>query len=408
MSSAGKWKIAIAWKYFSSRRNKQRGSLLLSVSVLALGLMIIITVISIMQGLQQGYLQDIIEVEAYHMSAGPMSRDEMQIRLEQVSALENIALAVPYGETEIMIIRDDGESFSARIRGLDPAAAAADSGFFSQVSLIRGSFDLADDSLIIGSDFAAKNGISVGDRVKAVTVVRGRIVRAVPSVRYLDVSGIYRTGYPDIDSALMFTNLHTISVMGIGHYYIGFKTDALEELRGSLTKVFGDDPPPFAAWMEKHESFYAALMLEKYSMLIVLMLIFVVVAINVRSSFERFLYEKRDEIGIMKTLGASTGEIRQILMYQGMFMSVFSIIPGLVLGVLVAGNINALLHGLDWLVMRITPFSLGITNIVFPVMLSWNEILISIGMMVLFILYAVVSASRTIGRFSPMEIFHYE
>ncbi len=374
---------------------------MLSVIALALGLTIIIVVIGIMQGLQQGYLKDIIEVDAYHITVGPVEMHELP------SLIDAVGMGVPFGEAEMLLVQADGFDASLRLRGLGESYLS-DEGFLKQARTVSGSFELRDDGVVIGADLAYRHGIRVGQTVKVATVVRGRIVRAVPSVKYLTVTGIYSTGYPDIDGKMGFTTLATIQSMGINSYYIGIKTQNLDALSRSLGTIPELEGVPRRTWKEAYESFYAALLLEKYSMLFVLLLIFVVVAINIRSAFERFLYEKRDEIGIMKTLGASRKDIRAVLLYQGLYIALFSLIPGLGLGLLTANYVNPILHGADRILFALFSRGLGIGGIRFPVLITWPEILISILVMVLFILWAVLSSARTINQYTPMEMFRYE
>ncbi len=375
--------------------------MVLSAAALALGLAIIIVVLGIMQGLQQGYLRDIIEVDAYHITAGPVSADDLDVLMEAVPK------GIPYGESEMLLLQSDGLDASIRLRGLG-GAYQEDTGFYDQIRLVRGTLDLKDDGVLIGSALAYRHGIRVGETVKAATVVRGRIVRAVPSVRYLTVTGIYATDYPDIDGKLGFTTIDTIKSMGIDRFYIGIKTSRLEDEMRRLSAMSELDGVRLITWKEAYESFYGALILEKYSMMVVLLLIFLVVAINIRSSFERFLYEKRNEIGIMKTLGASSRDIQTVLCFQGLFIAGFSLIPGLLIGVLTAGNVNVILHGIDRAAAVLFPMGLGITGIRFPVMITWPEIGISILVMIGFILWAVFSSAQIINRYTPMEMFRYE
>ncbi len=394
----------MSWTYFSSSRNRQRGAIALSITGLALGLMIIIVVIGIMQGLQQRFLQDIIEIESYHISLGPVGYDELD-ELQLHADRLDVSGSVPYGESETLLVREGGTGTSLRLRGLGKGYQD-DEGFFRQLEMIQGTFLLDDDTVVIGWDLARRHGIYLNDSIRVATVVRGRIVRAVPSVRNLRVTGIYRTGYPDIDRSLGFTSLETVHSMGFGSYYLGIKTDRIDRSAAQLKTAVPD--VRVVTWKEAHESLFGALMLEKYSMFLVLLLIFLVVAINIRSTFERFLYEKRDEIAIMKTLGAERKDIRSMLLYQGGFIALLSLVPGCILGLLLASNINPVIHTIDRFITRLFGTGLGVSGIVFPVIITWPEIALSIAVMVLFLLWAVLRSTSTVDRFTPMEMFRYE
>ncbi|GEM_PF-4630767 len=403
----GFWRASVAWKYYTSPRNRQRNALLFSAAGLALGLIIIIVVIGIMEGLQSGYIRDIIEVETYHTSIGPVSHETLEELTKETDQIPHADIVVPYGESQILIMKSGGGQVSIRLRGLDEQFQE-DSGFRRHARILSGSFDIEGDSIVIGAELAYREGISVGQTIRAATVVPGRRVQAVPSARDLTVTGIFSTGYPDIDRTLGFTTIDTVKDMGIDRYYLGVKTDNLEGVSRYLEtdEVFGEHE--HTTWQQAYETFYAALMLEKYSMLIVLLLIFFVVAVNIRSSFERFLFEKREEIGILKTLGATSRDILAMLFYKGLFIAASAVIPGLLLGVLIAGNVNPILYGLNSAIRSIFGQGLGIEGIYFPVVISWPEIWISIGIMLLFIMLAVLRSARIINRFTPMEMFRYE
>lgn len=413
MNNKWHWTVQLGLNYFLSRRNKQRSSLFLSIAGLSFGLITIITVISIMNGLQQGYLDDLIEVESYHLAIGPLEYEQADTYRELLIADPSIIKTSLFNEREVMIIKDDFGYVPAKIRGLQEHDFWEDEGLNNHIEILSGSFDLSKkDSIIIGEGIAKKYNIFPGDTIKVITVVKGKMLRVIPSVRYLNVTGIFTADYPEIDNLLCFTSLQNLESMGISKYYLGVKTD--NPYRRGLENAAPDEVKKellsnqIITWKERYDSFYSALMMEKYSMYIILLLIFLVISINIRSTFERFLFEKKEEFGMLKAIGAEKRDLKRILFIQGALLMLITAIAGVSLGIFLTNNINFFLQSLGSFLSNILSIHTGIELFYFPAIISWREIITTLIIMASLVILSIYRASKVIDSYAPLEIIRYE
>jgi len=416
MKTISSWTFYTARKYLFSRRNKQRSTLILSSLGLILGLVTIITVISIMNGLQKGYLSDLMEIESYHISIGPLDRKSAEVIRNELIRKEQVIHAAIYNEREIMLIYEDGNYTPVKIRGMREADFLNDRKLAEHMEMQKGILELQEmNTITIGSGLAAKTGLVPGDTVKLITVVPGEILKIIPSAKFTQISGVFSSQYPEIDNMLCFTSLDTLEDMGVADYYIGVKTDdpfaaRLEQAAAvpAIQEAGNSAIIRITTWKERYDSFYAALMMEKYSMYIILFLIFLVISVNLRSTFERFIFEKKHDFGMLKAIGAEKSDLNSILLYQGIFMLIITAAAGTVSGILFAMHINEIMHTAGMLMKRLFGFDAGIEYLFFPVEIAPLEILFTLFIMSCMVLWSVFSSMRILHTYTPMEIISYE
>jgi len=413
MKANNSWTFYAARKYLFSKRNKQRSTLILSSLGLILGIVTIITVISIMNGLQQGYLSDLMEIESYHLSIGPLDRESAEEIQSLLDEKEHIVHTAIYNEREIMLIPEGRDYTPVKIRGMQKADFLLDRKLAEHLEIQAGTMELQKmDNVTIGSGLAKKTGLAPGDAVKLITVVPGEILKIIPSVKHAEISGVFSSRYPEIDNMLCFTSRETLEDMGVAEYYIGVKTDdpfsSRLEAAAAVPAVHDTEKAEIITWKERYDSFYAALMMEKYSMYIILFLIFLVISVNIRSTFERFIFEKRHDFGMLKAIGAKENDLRSILLYQGIFLLIITAVVGTVSGILFSTHINTIMHAAGLLLKQIFGFDAGIEYLFFPVEIAPLEIVFTIIIMSGMVLWSVNSSIRILNTYTPMEIIRYE
>ncbi|MCF6334662.1 MAG: FtsX-like permease family protein, partial [Spirochaetales bacterium] len=182
------------------------------------------------------------------------------------------------------------------------------------------------------------------------------------------------------------------------------------------------------SWREFNSSFFGALKTEKTAMLLVIGLIFIVVGVNIKHSLERSVVERREEIGIMISLGAAPGKIKTIFVIEGFLIGLAGSIIGLIFGLFITENINMLFSLFESTVslfvnilqIIITPFSKeGLSPVsVFsgasfyisevPVRVVYSELLFIFLFAVLSSTLAAYYASKMVSLYKPSEVLRYE
>ena len=277
-----------------------------------------------------------------------------------VALLVACAIAVPLG---VLAASDevDGQSLIARgeamrgamVRGIDPARAPAVSDALSRIpepvlsQLQPGSF-----GVILGRELAFVLGVKAGDQVTLIAP-GGQVTPAgtLPRIKALRVLGILDTGHYEYDSALAL--LHKDDAARIyrleGPTQIQLRlADPMRsrEVVRALTQTLGSGYW-VRDWTQHNRSWFAAVQIEKRMMFIILTLIVAVAAFNLVSTLVMTVTDKRADIAILRTLGASPSSILAIFMVQGAVVGVVGTLGGLLLGLLVAFNIDVIVPAIE-------------------------------------------------------------
>lgn len=323
-----------------------------SMAGIALGVAALIVVLSVMNGFQRDVRDRMLSVlphiELYVPGETPrqvLSEWEDIARL----AAENPAVegAAPFVAAQAMIAR--GQALSGvQVRGIDPALEPQVSDVADQMvqgrldSLKAGSFNL-----VLGRELAAGLRAGVGDTVM-VLAPQGSVTPAgfTPRMRQFTVSGLFSSGHYEYDSTLAFMNVDDAAVMfrdngGSGvrlRIYDMHKAPAVtQQLRTSLPgRIYAQD------WTQNNRTWFAAVQTEKRMMFLILTLIVAVAAFNLLSSLVMAVKDKRSDIAILRTLGATPREVARIFLVQGALIGVTGTLAGVGLGMLVAYNIDVI------------------------------------------------------------------
>lgn len=240
----------------------------------------------------------------------------------------------------------------AIVRGIDPAREgevtdlAATNADVLQL-LQPGSFNI-----VLGQELARQMGVSVGDKVTLIAP-SGQVTPAgvVPRLKQMTVAGTFDSGHYEYDSAMAM--LHHEDAQRIfrleGPTGIRLKLKDLHEaprvareLAGMITEFLY-----LRDWTQQNKTWFAAVQLEKRMMFIILTLIVAVAAFNLVSTLVMTVTDKRADIAILRTLGASPASIMGIFMVQGAMVGVIGTFAGLALGLLVACNIDVIVPTIE-------------------------------------------------------------
>jgi len=207
--------------------------------------------------------------------------------------------------------------------------------------------------IVLGVELAEALQVSRGDRVVIVTSLRTTTPAGVmPRMRGFKVVGTFAAGMYEFDRNLAYIHLADAAKL----YRMG---DAVTGLRLKLQDMFGaprivrdlalelgggyyiDD------WTRRHANFFRSIQLTKSAMFVILLLVVAVAAFNIISTLVMVVKEKQADIAILRTLGAAPRSILKIFMIQGTAIGVIGTLAGVVLGVLIAINLESLIHALE-------------------------------------------------------------
>jgi lipoprotein-releasing system permease protein len=361
------FEIALGWRYTRSGRSARRNgfiSFISTVSMLGIGLGVaaLIIVLSVMNGFQKEVRDRMLgvvpHVQVLRTDGDALENPQalMQTLLTQGRALGVVAVTDEV-DGQSLIARGDAMR-GAVVRGIDPERAPAVSDAFARLdpqimaALKPGSF-----GVVLGRELAYVLGVSAGDQVTLVAP-GGQVTPAgtVPRMKALRVLGTLDSGHYEYDATLAL--MHKDDAARI--YRVAGPTQILVRLKDPMTapRVARDLLPVVGLshwvrdWTHLNRTWFAAVQIEKRMMFIILTLIVAVAAFNLVSTLVMTVTDKRADIAILRTLGASPSSIMAIFMVQGAVVGVLGTLGGMGLGLLVAFNIDVIVPAVEQLLQQ--------------------------------------------------------
>jgi len=353
MNSAGSWTGWVSRRFLIGRRGG-RGRLVFVFSVILIGMGVatLITILSVMNGLQQGYIRSILEIGSYHLlwSASRESASASEDVTRMISIFESdsrVALTIPFREGQTMLNGKQLRSIGTLLKGVPESLYQDDASLARVMEIVEGRFDIAHEGIVLGEELATSLGVSTGDRITALDLGSGAFT---PAELKLTVRGVFRCVYREYENTLAFVSLETINALfGSAPVDIGVKLHRLEDDRlvmDDLESHVEATGGHISSWRDSNRSFFGALRTEKVMMLLLLALIFVVVAVNIDHSLRRMATERVEDLSLLKAVGATPGSIRLLFLRQGLAIGGSGAAAGVVLGVPIGANVDTILVSL--------------------------------------------------------------
>ncbi|MEJ2107445.1 MAG: lipoprotein-releasing ABC transporter permease subunit [Acidiferrobacteraceae bacterium] len=408
--------LFIGLRYLRARR---RNHFISFISVMAglgivLGVTALITVLSVMNGFGQELRDRILGAVSHvtvHAAHGPL-RDWQAVN-EKISRLPHVRATAPYVEGEGMISLA-GNSQPTVVRGIDPQRTERVSTFRNHMR--EGSLDDLRPGrfgVVLGSELAWRLGAGVGSRINLLSS-RVQVTPAglLPRSKTLTVVGIFQLGISEYDGGLALMNLDDASRIFFSHGVTGIRLDlddlfAAPAVSRDIDRILGKKYRAID-WTEQHASFFRALRLEKIAMFVIMMLVVAVAAFNIVSMLIMMVTEKEGDIAILRTLGLSPRSIMGIFMINGGILGIGGTLAGVLGGVLLADNIQAVVQFFEDL-FGAQLFSQDIyyyTGLVGDI--HWPDVIvIAIASLVVTVLATVYPARRA-SLVQPSEALRYE
>jgi len=333
-------------------------------SILAIGLSLIplIVVLEVADGMIEGITRRYLEVGTYHLQislAGEADLGSYQTLREQILSKPGVKQAFIERQGMGMLYTQRGRS-AVTVRAVPPSMYADDEGFRKFFTIVEGSFDLEQaDDVLLGQEVAARIGAGVGERVKLLSLVSLSGSRSLPKVSSFTVQGIFSTGYQELDKLWTYIPLRSgVRVLPADRsaQFVGVKLDdPFDKINRQVASLRADLPGEvqIASWFQLERANYKSFQTTKALLLFIMALIVIVATINISSALIMIVLEKREEIGILKAMGARPRDISLAFLFTGLLAGIVGALLGLGLGLTVAVNINHVLRGIEGLVNQI-------------------------------------------------------
>jgi lipoprotein-releasing system permease protein len=409
--------LFVGLRYTRSRRRNHFISFISVFSALgiALGVIALITVLSVMNGFHKE-IRDRILGMASHGDVQALSGrlENWPQALAQASEHPRVLGAAPYIEAQAMLSHRR-EVSGAIVRGVLPDYEPKVVDVAEH--MLAGSLDdLHADGfgIILGNELALKLGVSLGDKVTVVVPqMTVTIAGSMPRLKRFDVVGLFEVGMNEYDSGVAMIHMaDAAKLLRMDDAVTGVRVriddvwaarEVSLQLANSMSGLYR-----VLNWTDYHRNFFAALKMEKRMMGLLLFLIVVIAAFNIISTLMMMVIDKRSDIAILKTFGASPGLVMRIFVVQGAALGAIGTVVGTLLGLLLAYNVDEVVAAVEraFNVHFIDPSIYYISQLPSDVQLA-DVLLVSCGSFLLSLLMTLYPAWRAY-RTDPAEALRYE
>jgi lipoprotein-releasing system permease protein len=349
------YELKLGWRYTRAGRATRRNgfiSFISGVSMLgiALGVAALIIVLSVMNGFQKEVRDRMLGVVSHIEIFSPngAALPDVAKTLTEAKSNSQVIGASSFIATQALLARGE-DMKGAIVRGIDPATerevtdlAASSQNLDAIKALVPGEF-----GVVLGYELARQLGVGKSDRVTLIAP-SGQVTPAgvVPRMKQLTVVGTFDSGHFEYDATLAMMHMDDAAKMFRLEGPTGIRLklkdlhqarDVAKQLSLSLT---GD--LIVRDWTRQNKTWFAAVQVEKRMMFIILTLIVAVAAFNLVSTLVMTVTDKRADIAILRTLGASPKSIMGIFVVQGATVGVIGTLSGLLLGLSIAFNIDVI------------------------------------------------------------------
>ncbi len=416
MRRSAEWFLAVRYLVAQRRQVYISAITLLCVGGIAAGVWLIVTVLSVMNGFERAWRDQIVGDLAHftvHNGLGRMS--EYEPILEIVRAVPDVEAASPYLDAEGMVRSESGKLFGIRLRGIDPETADSVTRLSSRITqgsldVLRGGAEGDPPSILIGEPLAEKLGATVGSDLVLIAPLGGPMtpLGPAPRLKRFRVGGIYKARlhqfgevytYVDLSDAQDFVRAAD-EIDGIEARTSDLYTSrrVADAVRGRL-----DSPYYTRDWKDHFPIFFAALRDNRAMMILLLGMIMVVAAFMIVATLMMMIMEKSSDIAILKAMGAEDATIERVFAIEGALIGLAGTTLGVLAGLAVTSRLGWIqdtieaITGVDTLPASIYQLS-TLPADHDPVQLIWI-----VAMAMVLSLGATLVPARQGARFDPVE-----
>lgn len=406
----------VAWRYLRAKRQESFVAVILMFSLIgiALGVATLIVVMSVMNGVRDEMLKNFVGLSGHVQVAGygePVSG--YQSLTKEITAIAGVKQASPMIEGQVMVTAN-GVARGVQVRAMPELPKEV----LDKITV--GGTQRFDNSegILIGERLANNLRLVPGSKVTFISPDgRQTVLGLVPRMKAYTVSGIFKFGMSSIDGILV--------VMPFDAAQTFFKlTDNDQDLATAIdvkldniddTQKIGEEIAAKVGegyrvydWRQTNAAVFEALNVQRVVMFLILMLIILVAAFNIISSLIMLVKDKQRDIAILRAMGATRGMIQRIFMLSGLAVGALGTLIGLVLGLLLAFNVDAIRL---WIEAQTGQKLIG-EQLYFvaslPAKVNFAEVLVVVVISLALSLLATLYPARRAASLNPAEALRYE
>ena len=326
----------------------------ISVVGLALGVAVLLVVMSVMNGFEGELRARILSVTSHATLMGLEGPLPDWRRVQQrAAAMPGVTGAAPYIEARAMLSAGTHLA-GTQLRGIDPLQEEAIVGIGR--SLVQGRLDSLQAGgygIVLGDALAQELHVAVGGTV-VVIAPEGTVTPAglVPRMRRFTVTGIFHSGMYEYDRGLALLHVaDAAKLYRLGDAVTGIRLALADPLQApALVRQLAVDMGGgyfVSDWTRIHPNFFRSIQMTKSMLFVILSLIVAMAAFNIVATLVMVVKDKSQDIAILRTLGAAPRNVQAVFLVQGVMIGLAGMLTGIILGALLAMNLESLIHGLE-------------------------------------------------------------
>ena len=405
--------LYIGLRYTRARRSNHFISFIALVSMigLTLGVAVLITVLSVMNGFDRELKTRVLGMIPQATVSSTQILTDWPVLAKKIEQHEHVTGVAPFTQLQGMLTAQ-GQVAGIMVTGIEPQYEKKVS--IIQNHMVEGSIDQlkkGEYGIVLGKQMTDALGLSLNDNVTLVLPeATPSPAGVVPRFKRFKIVGIFSIG-AEVDSSLGYIALNDASTLlrlPDGAQGVRMKLDDIFQAPQVANQIVKELPGTFYAsdWTYTHGNLFSAIQMEKAMVSLLLFLIVLVAAFNIVSSLVMVVTDKKSDIAILRTLGASPATITRIFMVQGTVIGVVGTVAGAILGIISALGISNFIGWLNTM-LGLHLFDAYFINYL-PSYLRWQDVVVIVGLSLLLSFLATIYPALRAAKIQPAEALRYE
>jgi lipoprotein-releasing system permease protein len=406
----------IALRYLRAKRREGFISVIAVFSFIGimLGVATLIVVMAVMNGFRGEITQKILGMNGHiALSSWGGKMEQYDDIVKTIKEVPDVTSAVPVISSQVML-SSDVATVGAVVQGIK-LSDLAEKHIVSDHIRAGNISDAKDgEHIIMGTHLAVSLGVTVGNTIKLLTAAGNTtVLGTMPRIKTYTIAALFETGMYEYDNGMLFMPLEAAqlffrypdSVSSI--VVMTTHADNSQVTSGKIIEATGGQYQ-VQDWQVLNASLFHALKVERTVMFLILTLIVCIAAFNIVSSLIMLVNDKRKEIAILRTMGATKGMILRIFFMCGAMVGLSGTLAGFILGVGFAANIEHIRRWIESLTgsQLFDPVLYFLSEL--PSEIQVPDLVMSVGMGVVLSFIATIYPAFKASRQEPVEVLRYE